>query len=50
MGQYIEKIVDFMTGRNIQHLPAWMTQQWLHEEIVKDMRKMLEGRSSFIFF
>jgi hypothetical protein len=41
MGQYFEKIADFMPSSVRNHLPAWMTQQWLREGFYKDMRKML---------
>ncbi len=43
MDMYFEKVVDHMTNKNSIHLPAWMTQAWLHEEFLKNM-KTLQGK------
>ena len=46
MNLYFEKVADNMADKNSAHLPAWMTQAWLHEEFLKNM-KILPGGKFF---
>jgi hypothetical protein len=47
MNLYFEKVADHMPDKNSSHLPAWMTQAWLHEEFLKN-RKILPGGKLFL--
>ena len=47
MNLYFEKVADHMPDKNSSHLPAWMTQAWLHEEFLKN-RKILPGGKFFL--
>jgi len=41
---YFEKVADHMPDKNCSiHSPAWMTQAWLHEEFLKNMKIRPEG-------
>ncbi len=46
MDLYFEKIVDHMPDKNSMHLPTWMTQAWLHEEFLKNMKTLQGGTFS----
>ena len=43
MNLYFEKVADNMPDKNSAHLPAWMTQAWLHEEFLKNKKILLGG-------
>ncbi len=38
MDLYFEKVADHMPDKNSIHLPTRMTQAWLHEEYLKNMK------------
>ena len=46
MNLYFEKVADHMPDKKSAHLPAWMTQAWLYEEFLKNM-KILPGGKFF---
>ena len=46
MDLYFEQVADIMLEKKSAHLPAWMTQAWLHEEFLKNM-KILPGGKIF---
>ncbi len=46
MDLYFEKVVDHMLDKNSIHLPTWMTQAWLHEEFLKNMKTLQGGTFS----
>jgi hypothetical protein len=43
MDLYFEKVADHMPDKNSIHLPAWMTQAWLHEEFLNSMKTLQDG-------
>ena len=49
MDKYFEKVADYMPDRDSIHLPAWMTQSWLHEEFLKNMRTRTRGKLKILF-
>ena len=38
MDLYFQKVADHMLDKNSSHLPTWMTQAWLHEEYLKNIK------------
>jgi hypothetical protein len=46
MELYFEKVADHMPDKNSIHLPTWMTQAWLHEEYLKNMKIRPGGKFS----
>ena len=38
MDLYFEKVVGHMPDKNSIHLPTWMTQAWIREEFLKNMK------------
>ncbi len=44
MNLYFEKVADHMPDKNSAHLPAWMTQAWLHGKFLKSIKIMPGGK------
>jgi hypothetical protein len=49
MGEYFDKIPDYMPDRDTIHLPTWMTQKWLHKEYLEIMEALPEGTFDPLF-